>query len=219
MKNRNKPLRNNKKPAGPSRPSSPAVERAKEEEFVSVSITEEFRLQTPWDRRPLGQPRRHIDRLQEPSGREESGWPRGRAAQSSLALWRRCDSVVREGEWWNWSGIRIAGILGSEPSWLLPYPGSVSFQEKEVLAGSSHTDSLVGGVPYRCTRLVHRHQLSHRSLLLLLLLGGTGLARWVRHLGHGGRRRETIGHLGQVSKSVHFGPQGPALVRARGRTP
>lgn len=54
---------------------------------------------------------------------------------------------------------------------------------KEVLAGSSHTDSLVGGVPYRCTRLVHRHQLSHRSLLLLT---GTGLTGGVRYLGHWG---------------------------------
>lgn len=92
-------------------------------------------MRTPWDRRPLNQPRCRIDRLRGPSGRGESGWPRGRAAQSSLAC--RCDSVATEGEWWNSSGIRTAGILGFEPSSRPSNPGSVSSRE-EVLAGSSH---------------------------------------------------------------------------------
>lgn len=82
-------------------------------------------MQTPWDRRPLNQPRCHIDRLRGPFGRGESGWPRGKAAQSSLA-WCRCDSVAEEEEWWNSSGIRTAGILGTEPSSLPLNPGSVS---------------------------------------------------------------------------------------------
>lgn len=54
-------------------------------------------------------------------------------------------------------------------------------KEKKSLAGDfSLQHSLVGGgVPYRCTGLIHRHELSHRSLL-----AGANLTRWVRHLRH-----------------------------------